>query len=134
MAEKVIVIIDDDENVSMSFKRILEFSGGYRVSIASDGKAGLKLVRKILPDLVLLDIIMPGIDGFEVLKRLKKDTRTMSIPVVMVSSETGEESKIRGARLYTDLYITKPIAPADLLARVAPVLKRRHNSNFLPPE
>jgi DNA-binding response OmpR family regulator len=126
MAEKSIVIIDDDENVSTSLKRILEISGGYRVSIAANGKAGLKLVRKTLPDLVLLDIIMPGIDGFEVLKRLKSDTRTMSIPVVMVSSETDEESKIRGARLYTDLYLTKPVIPADLLTRVAQVFRRRN--------
>jgi DNA-binding response OmpR family regulator len=126
MPKKTIVIIDDDENVSTSLKRILEIAGGYRVSIAANGKAGIKLVRKTLPDLVLLDIIMPGIDGFEVLKRLKSDSRTMSIPVVMVSSETDEESKIRGAKLYTDLYITKPVVPADLLTRVAQVFKRRH--------
>jgi DNA-binding response OmpR family regulator len=126
MNKKTIVIIDDDENVSGALKRILEVTGGYRVSIAANGKAGLKLVRKTLPDLVLLDIIMPGIDGFEVLKRLKSDTRTMSIPVVMVSSETDEESKIRGARLYTDLYLTKPVVPADLLTRVAQVFKRRN--------
>ncbi|MCK5784903.1 MAG: response regulator [Desulfobacterales bacterium] len=127
MAEKTIVIIDDDENVSGALKRILEITGGYRVSIAENGKAGIKLVRKTLPDLVLLDIIMPGIDGFEVLKRLKSDTRTMSIPVVMVSSEADEESKIRGARLYTDLYITKPVIPEELLTRIAQVFKR-HNS------
>ena len=126
MPERTIVIIDDDENVSGALKRILEVTGGYKVSIAANGKAGLKLVRKTLPDLVLLDVIMPGIDGFEVLKRLKSDTRTMSIPVVMVSGETDEESKIRGARLYTDLYITKPVVPDDLLTRVAQVFKRRN--------
>lgn len=126
MAAKKILIIDDDENVSASLKRILEVSGGYRVSIAENGKAGLKLARKKLPDLILLDILMPGIDGFEVLKRLKGDTRTMSIPVVMVSSEADNDSKVRGAKLYTDLYITKPIVPDDLLTRIAQVFKR-HN-------
>ncbi|HDL65223.1 MAG TPA: response regulator [Proteobacteria bacterium] len=126
MTEKAIVIIDDDENVAGALKRVLEITGGYRVSIAANGKAGIKLVRKTLPDLVLLDIIMPGIDGFEVLKRLKSDTRTMSIPVVMVSSEADEESKIRGARLYTDLYLTKPVVPEELLTRIAQVFKR-HN-------
>ena len=126
MPEKTIVIIDDDENVSTSLKRILEIAGGYRVSIAANGKAGIKLVRKTLPDLVLLDIMMPGIDGFEVLKKLKSDTRTMSIPVVMVSSDAGEESKIRGSRLYTDLYITKPVDPENILAKVGHVFERRH--------
>ncbi len=126
MLERTIVIIDDDENVSGALKRILEITGGYRVSIAANGKAGIKLVRKTLPDLVLLDVIMPGIDGFEVLKRLKSDTRTMSIPVVMVSSEADAESKIRGAHLYTDLYLTKPVIPEELLTKIARIFKRRN--------
>ncbi len=126
MDRKRIVVIDDEENVCVALKRILEVVGGYRVSTALNGKEGLKLVRKILPDLVLLDIIMPGIDGFEVLKRLKDDIKTMSIPVVVLSAETREASKIKGARLYTDLYITKPVDPDDLLTKIAQVFKRRH--------
>lgn len=125
MLKKNIVIIDDEEIIRIALKKILETSGLYRVSAAENGKSGIKLVRKTLPDLVLLDIIMPGIDGFEVLKRLKSDTRTMSIPIVVLSSEISEEAKIHGARLYTDLYLPKPIIPGELLSKIKQVLERR---------
>ena len=126
MSQKSIVVIDDEENVCNVLKRTLEVIGGYRVSTATNGKEGLKLVRKKLPDLILLDILMPVMDGYQVLKRLKNDTRTMSIPVVVLSAETSEAAQIKGARLYTDLYLTKPINPNNLLSKIEQVFARRH--------
>lgn len=125
MIQKKIVIIDDDENVRTVLTRTLEIDGLYQVTTAENGKAGIKLVRKTLPDLVLLDIIMPGIDGFEVLKTLKSDTKTMSIPVVILSGETSQEAQVHGACLYTDLYLTKPILFDELLRKIKQVFARR---------
>ncbi len=124
MTQYTILVIDDDEDIRQFLKRTLETAGGYTVLTAGNGRDGIKLARKKIPDLVLLDIMMPGLDGFDVLKRLKSDYKTMSIPVVILSSETSEEIKVKGASLYSDLYLTKPITRDDLLEKVRQSLKR----------
>ena len=124
MTQYTILVIDDDEDIRQFLKRTLETAGGYTVLTAGNGRDGIKQARKKLPDLVLLDIMMPGLDGFDVLKRLKSDYKTMSIPVVILSSETSEEIKVKGASLYSDLYLTKPITRDDLLEKVGQALKR----------
>ncbi len=125
--EKIkIAVIDDEEAVRRSLKNILEADGSYDVLTAEDGARGLKLVKKHRPDLILLDIVMPGLDGFEVLKRLKADYKTMSIPVVVLSAWASQENRIKGSRLYTDLYLAKPISPEELLEKIAQVLRRKN--------
>ena len=124
MAQYTILVIDDEDDVRVVLKRTLETAGGYTVLTAGNGRDGIKLARKNLPDLVLLDIIMPGLDGFDVLRRLKSDYKTMSIPVVILSAETSEATKVKGAYLYSDLYLTKPITRDDLLDKVGQALKR----------
>ena len=124
MKQYTILVIDDDEDIRVFLKRTLATAGGYTVLTAGNGKDGIKLARKQLPDLVLLDIMMPGLDGFDVLKRLKSDYKTMSIPVVILSAETSEDTKVKGASLYSDLYLTKPITRDDLLEKVSQALKR----------
>jgi DNA-binding response OmpR family regulator len=126
MGKIKIAVIDDEAAVRRSLKNILEKGGGYDVVTAEDGKEGIKLVRKAQPDLVLLDIVMPGWDGFEVLKRLKENYKTMSIPVIVLSAYASEENRIKGSRLYTDLYLAKPISPDELLEKVALVLRRKN--------
>ncbi len=126
MGKIKIAVIDDEEAVRRSLKNILEADGTYDVLTAEDGARGLKLVKKRRPDLILLDIMMPGIDGFEVLKRLKADYKTMSIPVIVLSAWASEENRIKGSRLYTDLYLAKPITPDELLEKVAQVLRRKN--------
>ena len=125
MAQYTILVIDDDEDIRRFLKRTLETAGGYIVLTAKNGKEGIKLARSNNPDLVLLDIMMPGLNGFEVLERLKSDYKTMSIPVILLSSETSEDAKIKGAYLYSDLYLTKPITREELLEKVGKVLKRK---------
>ena len=121
-----IAVIDDEAAVRKSLKNILEKGGGYEVVTAEDGKEGIKLVRKTQPDLVLLDVMMPGWDGFEVLKRLKDNYKTMSIPVIILSAWASEDNRIKGARLYTDLYLAKPISPDELLEKITQVLRRKN--------
>jgi len=124
MKQYTILVIDDDEDIRVFLKRTLATAGGYTVLTAGNGRDGIKQARKKLPDLVLLDIMMPGLDGFDVLKRLKSDYKTMSIPVVILSAETSEDTKVKGASLYSDLYLTKPITRDDLLEKVSQALKR----------
>lgn len=125
MARKHILIIDDEKDICNTIKMGLEVLGDYSVDIATNGKEGLKQARKIQPALILLDIMMPGIDGFEVLRRLKEDERTYAIPVIMVSARDDEETKERAARLYNELYVTKPVQIAKLKTTIDEVLRTR---------
>ncbi len=125
MAKYTILVIDDDEDIRAFLQRTLETAGCYTVITAKNGLDGIKLARKKHPDLVLLDIMMPGLDGFEVLQRLKSDYKTMSIPVVVLSAETGEDAKIKSSYLYTEFYLTKPITREELLEKVGKILKRK---------
>lgn len=125
MTKKRILIIDDEESFCRIVKMNLELTGDFEVDIATDGKKGIKKAKRAKPDLVLLDILMPGMDGFEVLERLKKDENTMAIPVVMLTAKGDEVSKMKAAQLYDEEYITKPIEAPDLKAKIEEVLKRR---------
>lgn len=125
MAMKSILIIDDEIDLCKLIKMNLESASDFEVIIAINAEEGIKLAKKIKPDLILLDIVMPGMDGFEVLKRLKKDTNTIAIPVVMLTAKGDDISKIKGAQLYDEEYIVKPVEAPDLKAKIEEVLKRR---------
>ena len=124
MAKSKILIIDDEQDFCKLVKFNLELVGDFAVDMAYDGKSGIKQAQKNKPDLVLLDIMMPGIDGFEVLKRLKQDKITMSIPVLMLTAKGDEISKEKAAQLYDELYIVKPIEVEDLVDKIQNVLDR----------
>jgi len=117
-----ILVVDDEEDLCFFVKANLETSGAYTVMTALDGKEALAAARAEKPDLILLDIMMPGMDGFEVLAKLKEDVRTSSIPVVMLTARGDDTSKTRAAGLYSDDYIVKPIDLAQLKARIDGVL------------
>tara|TARA_B100000315_G_C14226598_1_gene428951 strand:+ start:172 stop:555 length:384 start_codon:yes stop_codon:yes gene_type:complete len=120
-----IVVIDDEEDVCWTIKKSLEVIGGFTVDTAPDGKKGIALVKKARPDIILLDITMPGMDGFEVLKKLKTDNATMRIPVVMFSAREDEEAKIQASQLYDEEYIVKGVEMPDLKVKIEEILKRR---------
>ncbi len=122
---KRILIIDDEKSLCKMVKRVLETTGKYTVDMVHDGKAGLKRARKTKPDLILLDIRMPEMDGFEVLEHLKSKRKTMSIPVVVLSIRSDDEAKLKAARLYDDLYLTKPFDPEELKTKIEDVFRRR---------
>lgn len=124
-AKRKILIIDDEEYFGKLAKKNLELLGNLEVDTATNGIEGVNLAKEIKPDLILLDIMMPGIDGFEVLKRLKADSETVKIPVIMLSAKEDEESKVKAAQLYDELYLTKPIESEKLKAKIESVFEIR---------
>jgi DNA-binding response OmpR family regulator len=121
---KRILVIEDDPDIALSLRLKLERDGGFAVVTAHDGAAGLKLAVEHPPDLVLLDVNLPGMDGFEVCRHLRKDPATAATPVIMLTARIGEADRVAGLDLGADDYITKPFSPKEALARVRAVLRR----------
>lgn len=126
---KRVLIIDDEENLTFFFKKNLEFMGGYLVATASNGKEGLVQAHSFHPDIILLDVMMPGIDGFEVLKRIKADQKIMMIPVIMLTARDDDECRLKAASLYNDDYVSKPFSIAEVKVRIDSVLSRHGKSS-----
>ena len=123
--KKIVLLIDDEMDYCALLKMHLSFIGNFEVVCAGSGNDGLKLARRIKPDIILLDVIMPGLDGFAVLEKLKKDDKTISIPVIMLSGLDEDNARIKAAQLYDELYITKPIDIYQLKAKIEETLKLR---------
>ncbi|TKG68327.1 response regulator transcription factor [Prauserella endophytica] len=116
----LVLVVDDDENVRDVVRRYLEIAG-FRVELAGDGERALELFAWHRPDLVVLDVMMPGISGLEVCRRLRESSE---VPVVMLTALGEEENRIAGLQLGADDYVTKPFSPRELALRVASVLRR----------
>ena len=112
-----ILIIDDSQVDLYSLKKIVE-KGGHEVVTAEDGEHGLRSAKTVRPDLILMDIIMPGISGYEATRKLKKDIYTSEIPVIFVTTKTLETDKIWGLRQGASAYITKPVDEKNLLSAI----------------
>lgn len=123
MAGEKIMIIDDESNIVELVRYNLEMNG-YKVLFAFDGNEGLNIVKEKKPDLILLDVMLPGIDGFDVCKAIKKDKEIENIPVIMLTAKGEEFDKILGLELGADDYITKPFSIRELLARIKAILRR----------
>lgn len=125
MARRKILIIDDESEFCQLVRTHLELDGKLEVFTANSGKDGLEAAKHFRPDIILLDIMMPGgMDGFDVLKTLKKDVKTVSIPVVMLTVMQDDASKIEANQLYDEDYITKPVKLKDLKGRIENILDR----------
>ncbi len=120
-----ILLIDDEEDYCRLIKMHLEGVSDYEFYFATTGDEGIKLSRELRPDVILLDIMMPGMNGFEVLEKLKKDAETIKIPVIMLSARDDEKAKLKAAQLYDESYITKPIDVHILKEKIDEVLTRR---------
>lgn len=120
-----VLIIDDEEDLAFFVKANLELIEGFEVVTAESGKAGIKSAASYKPDIILLDIMMPGMDGYATLEKLKENRKTMAIPVVMLSAKTDEESKVKASTLYNEDYLIKPVQIDVLKAKIEEVLKRR---------
>lgn len=123
MGDNKIVIVDDEADMTRLLKIELE-SEGYEVLIASDGEAGLALIRKENPALVLMDVMMPGMDGYEALRRLKQDESTKQIPVAMLTAKGWEGETQKGLDLGAEDYILKPFHSGLLIKRVGNMIKK----------
>jgi DNA-binding response OmpR family regulator len=117
-----ILIIDDEKDFCHFLKFNLETARGYSVFTATNGKSGIKTAIRKNPDLILLDIMMPRISGFDVLKALKKNTRTISIPVAMLTALGSHGSKLKASRLYSSHYFIKPIKIEVLIAGIEKII------------
>lgn len=120
---KVILAIDDEEHILELLSYNLE-SNGFRVLTADSGEDGLEMLKKEAVDLVLLDIMLPGIDGMEMLKRIRKNPDTADLPVIMLTAKSEEINKVLGLEVGADDYISKPFGIYELVARVKAVLRR----------
>jgi two-component system alkaline phosphatase synthesis response regulator PhoP len=116
-----ILAVDDDDLI----RRLVQFNlqrAGYRVTPARDGLEALEQIEQERPDLVLLDVNMPRLDGIELLRRLRADPGTATLPVVMLTAKAQDEDILEGKRSGADYYLTKPFSPTELLAVVQEVL------------
>ena len=129
MKKGTILVIDDEKDLIELVRYNLE-KEGFDVIAATDGQSGLEVVRKHRPDLVVLDLMMPGLDGLQVCQRLRSDPRSGRIPVIMLTAKATEADRVVGLELGADDYITKPFSPREVVARVKAVLRRsapQHN-------
>jgi len=115
-----ILVVDDEERMVRFIRLNLEHDG-FRVTDAYNGTQAINKVRSSLPDLVLLDVMMPDLDGFEVLKIIRE---VSSVPVIMLTAKGEEDDRVRGLELGADDYVTKPFSPRELVSRVKAVLRR----------
>ncbi len=123
MADEHILIVEDEEDIAELLEYNLERQG-YQAEAVGTGEDGLQLAREAMPDLVLLDLMLPKLSGIEVCRSLKADPETAKIPVIMLTAKGEEEDIIAGFDAGADDYVTKPFRPKVLLARVKAVLRR----------
>ncbi|MBI4706684.1 MAG: response regulator transcription factor [Candidatus Omnitrophica bacterium] len=126
MKEKILIVDDEKDIVKMLDYNLKK--EGFRTALAYDGEDALDLARRERPDLILLDLMLPEIDGLEVCKQLKKEEKTAGIPVIMLTAKSQEADKVIGLELGADDYITKPFSIRELIARVKVVLRRGKES------
>ena len=122
---KRILIVEDEANISDFIKLELEYEG-YNVSVKSDGRLGLQEALNSNYDLIILDIMLPSMNGFEICRRLKKEKST---PIIMLSAKDTVMDKVNGLQIGADDYISKPFAIEELLARIEAVMRRQENQN-----
>ena len=120
---KEILIVDDEENIVELVKYNLE-EEGYSVLAAYDGKEALNKAREEKPDLMVLDLMLPEVDGFDVCRRLRSDEDLKELPIIILSAKEEEMDKVLGLELGADDYLTKPFSPRELKARIKAVLRR----------
>jgi DNA-binding response OmpR family regulator len=129
LPEKILVV--DDEPTIVEFVRINLEKAGFEVLEAGDGETALKLAASEQPNLVVLDIMLPGKDGFEVCRELR---RTTSVPIIMLTARDDDIDKILGLELGADDYLTKPFNPRELVARIRAILRRVDRANKIDTE
>jgi two-component system phosphate regulon response regulator PhoB len=127
MSRETILIVDDEEDIIELIKYNLK-SEGYTILTAMTGEEAIKIAKNSRPDLLVLDLMLPGIDGLEVTRHLKKEDATMDIPIVMVTAKGEESDIVAGLELGANDYISKPFSPRELTARIRAILRRRQKA------
>lgn len=120
-----ILVVDDEERMVRFIRLNLEHDG-FQVSEAFNGKEAIQKIRDVTPDLILLDVMMPDLDGFEVLETVRE---VSNVPVIMLTAKGEEDDRVRGLELGADDYVTKPFSPRELVSRVKAVLRRTEGAS-----
>ncbi|MCB2288222.1 response regulator transcription factor [Clostridium sp. CS001] len=123
MAEEKILVVDDEEHIQELIRFNLE-KNGYKVICAANGVDAIKMAKEQLPQLMLLDLMLPGMDGLDVCKEIRKDSSMSNMPIIMITAKGEEIDKIIGLELGADDYITKPFSVRELVARIKAILRR----------
>jgi len=124
-----VLVVEDDSSIALGLRINLE-SEGYDVLCAEDGEIGLRMARESEPDLVILDVMLPKLNGFQLLQTLRREGYLM--PIIVLSARTGEMEKVTGLELGAEDYVAKPFSLAELLARVRAALRRGPRGHLLP--
>ncbi|GCE26204.1 DNA-binding response regulator [Dictyobacter alpinus] len=122
-----VLVVDDEDNIIELIRLGLRYEG-FQVEVASDGEQGIALAQRIDPDLVILDVMMPGIDGLEVCRRLRSNPTTRDVPVLMLTAKDEVGDRILGLQTGADDYLTKPFDFYELLERIKAILRRQSRS------
>ena len=128
--EKVLIIEDEKDIVKMLDYNLRK--EGFRIFSANNGEDGLDMARRENPDLILLDLMLPEMDGLDVCKAVKNDAKTTHIPIIILTAKAQESDKVVGLELGADDYVTKPFSPRELIARIKAVLRRLKEKDKLP--
>ncbi len=123
MSELKILVVEDEDAIREMLAMLLK-KAGLSVQCAGDAEVALRMINEQLPDLILLDWMLPGISGVELAKRLKKHEHYAHIPIILLTARGEEEDKVRGLEIGADDYVTKPFSPKELIARIHAVLRR----------
>jgi two-component system alkaline phosphatase synthesis response regulator PhoP len=126
-----ILVVDDDKEIVRLLKSYLS-QEGFTVFTAPDGAEALHVIRRERPDLVVLDLMLPGRDGWDVTRRMRADEQLAGIPILMLTARVEDGDKIRGLELGADDYVTKPFNPKEVVARVRAILRRTGNTGRSP--
>lgn len=132
MAKETLLVIEDERDLIEAIQYNFEREG-YRVLCATNGEKGLDLAREKRPSVVILDLMLPGVDGIEVARKLRSDPRTRDLAVIMLTAKSEESDVILGLGVGADDYVTKPFSVRELMARVKAVLRRTHADEDIPP-
>jgi len=130
LRDRLILVVDDEEKMARFIRLNLEHDG-FRVVEAHTGEEAIRLLRDTMPDLVILDVMLPDLDGFDVLQMIREIS---SVPVIMVTAKGEEDDRIRGLELGADDYVTKPFSPRELVSRVRAVLRRTEMASPISKE
>ncbi len=132
MASRTILVVDDEPEIVQIARDYLD-RAGYRVISSGDGREALRLARTESPALVVLDLMLPGMDGLDVTRAMREDPATRAIPIIMLTARVEETDRLIGLELGADDYITKPFSPRELVARVRAVLRRAEGQRDMSP-
>jgi len=130
MNQSKILVVEDDHDIAQLLAITMK-KAGFEVAVSENGYDALNLIRRHPPDLLILDLMIPGIDGFEVCKEMKRESRTAAVPVLILTARSEEIDRIIGLELGADDYVVKPFSPRELLLRVRAIL-RRSGHDFHP--